>query len=236
VSNSEVGKLAAAWVQQLRAGNPDPALTDQLAAQLADAGSTVSGALLDVLQHHQGYGAGTSESGESNALVDWEEMARLEEAGLAAVNGSFPSFNLSFLQTSSPPHWAAEQVESALRQGGQWIQDTIQSLYILLSPPTSQAPGLAVRGPLASFSLEADQGFGWEVEVLAEADGEAAGMCRVEVGVFRPEGALDNVEVTIRYGEEWQVAATDSSGVVLFNDVPAAALNQVVVHVRTPET
>lgn len=157
---------------------------------------------------------------------------------------SAPSFDLAFLEASAPPEWAGELVAAAIAQGKHWIQETLNSLYILLTPP--QPLGLAAASTRRSlsdnlpyFSLEAERGIGWDVEVETVVESEAAAVCEVRVSVSHPEGVQANVEVTIRYsgtsGDEWESAATDSTGLAVFGGIPLAALDQLVIRVQTSD-
>lgn len=228
--NEEVGKLAAAWLQQLLAGEADAGLTERLAVELAQAAPSSARQLLASLQMQEG--------GEADSL---EELMALEDAGLVALGGQWPSFNLDFLQTAAPPSWAAGLVKTVLRQGAQWVQDAVDSLYIVLSPPTPLGPA-TVRStrrseePLPSLAFSAGEGFDWDVEVSAQVESAEAQTCQIEVAVFRPQTVLEGVEVTIHYGDERRTGSTDAAGVVIFGGVPQATLNQAVVHVVAPET
>ena len=271
MSNKGVALLAAAWLNQVQVGPSNPALTTRLAEELAGCripGCVLLLAALDghpqlrdqvriqASKHRRGAVAGmngtcrrempsnghdvgnflTSQASKGLCVLDY-----IGEEELRNLTRAVPVFDLTFLQASTPPEWAGEQVATAIAQGRRWVQDSLNSLYILLSPPQPLGTTLRSRsGALPHFSLQAEQGFGWDVEVLTQVDNDASEVCEVQVSVRHPEDVPANVEVTIRYsgasGDEWESAVTNTDGLVVFAAIPRAALDQLIIHLQASET
>ena len=241
--------LLSAWLQQLTAGAPDPALTAQLAARLADASrvgdAASAGRLLAALQMQDPPPAYKDALNSQEELEGLWDLYRIGEEELRELTRSAPAFDLSFLRASTPPVWASELVAAAIAQGRRYVQDSLGSLYILLTParPFGATTGSTLRslsGELPEISLQVEQGLGWDVEVTTKAENNhteaAEATCEVRVSARHPDGVPANVEVTIRYsgtwGDEWASAVTGAEGVAVFGGIPHAALDQLVIHLQ----
>lgn len=241
--------LISAWLQQLTAGVPDPALTAQLAARLADSSrmgnAAAASRLLAALQMQDlppEYEDALNSLEEIEGLWDLDRMGEEEFRDLTR---SVPAFDLSFLGASTPPVWASELVAAAIAQGKRYVQDSLDSLYILLTPPrpfgtTAGSTLRSLSGDLPEISLQVEQGLGWDVEVTTKAESDAKAdalaTCDVRVSARHPDGVPANVAVTIRYsgasGDEWESAVTDAEGVAVFTGIPQAALDRLVIRLQ----
>ena len=72
---------------------------------------------------------------------------------------------------------------------------------------------------------------GWEITVAAFAQEEGEGLCQIEVALYRGEGSLAGIAIRVVIGVQEREGLTDEGGVVIFEDVPIAHLNELVVHV-----
>jgi hypothetical protein len=183
---------------------------------------------------------------ESYALL---YAARLAER-VTLTPANMPTPDLSFLQAGAagplaPATLRDERRAAQLRQtvaatvvraGAQLRLTLSQALLDLLPPPAG--PALAFRGgggpALFELALDESEGAVERLSVSAYTDPETVERCvvRVQVALHGREWPdLAGIRVVLLTGEARRAAATDAWGEAVFEDVPAAALPELVVEV-----
>jgi hypothetical protein len=216
------------------------ALEEYVAAQLA--GADHAAQWPDIAAHLDACVA----CAESYALL---YAAHLAERSLAAPAGARAP-DLSFLQAgaSGPLTPAAlrdqrraarlrQAAAAAVARAGARLRLTLsRALLDLLPPPTS--PALAFRSgmgaPIFELALDEPDAAIERLNVSAYAGDAAAGRCVVRVQVAlrgREWPDLAGIAVALQAGDERRAAATDAWGEAVFEDLPAAALPELVVEV-----
>jgi hypothetical protein len=181
-------------------------------------------------------------------VTDWLLASQGDLVPVAAFYPAFevPAATQPSAAASAPPPWSVEVVRRAFADKKQWVEDTLGGLYLLFGQGVQAqgAPGWALKSSeqskmLAQTIVGDEQVEGWEIEATAFEDAQEAGLCRIEVALYRldaPGVDLAGMAVTLRVGEAMQTRMTDESGVVEFEAIPLAELAHCAIRVTLPPT
>lgn len=219
------------WLQQVWLGDPDPMVTQAAAIELARYGTSSNEQLLQAIE------AIDPATIEAEALEAWLESSLREESITEVSNITANQFfDLSFLQTM---RWT-KQVETGIQQGQTWLRDTLGALcfgFTAIQAPYAFVPATksaSTNAQLFRYELPQVEGQPWEVEVAGFTQDEDN--FRLEVALLKPdepEADLSAVPITIVLGELIVTRDSDLEGVVLFSDLPKAALDQILVRIAS---